>query len=104
MTSSTSSPTAIRTPEEIWADDLLKRRREAELLIGYMECAYARSRKLTDCRAHTIAVDGSYGEGKTFFLKRLAEHVALSHPVAMIDAWSDDLADEPLTQSRCWKR
>jgi len=42
-------------------------------------------------------VDARYGEGKTFFLRRLAEHMQIDHPVAFVDAWADDLADEPLT-------
>lgn len=85
------------TPETIWADDLFGRRAEAELLIAYLESVADRPSIREDSHGYTIAVDGRYGEGKTFFLKRLARHLSLDHPVAFVDAWSDDLADEPLT-------
>lgn len=83
--------------DSIWRDDLLGRRSEAEVLIGYLESASDRPGILSDGRAFTIAIDGSYGVGKTFFLRRLAKQLELSHPVAFVDAWGDDLSDEPLT-------
>lgn len=95
----------MMTAEEIWNGDgtgerqadLFGRRKEAEQLIAYIESVAARRTLREDKRAFTLAVDARYGEGKSFFLRRLAEHLALNHPVAYIDAWSDDLADEPLT-------
>jgi hypothetical protein len=86
-----------RTPEQIWAGDLFDRQSEARLLIGYIESLAARQSVREDKRASTIAVDASYGEGKTFFLTRLAEHLSINHPVAFVDAWADDLANEPFT-------
>lgn len=86
-----------RTPEEIWAGDLFNRREEAQQLTAYIESVVARPILREDKKAYTIAVDARYGEGKTFFLKRLAEDLASRHPVAFVDAWADDLADEPLT-------
>lgn len=88
---------ATRTPEEIWAGDLFDRKAEAEQLIAYIESVVARPVMREDKRAYTVAVDARYGEGKTFFLRRFAEHIAINHPVAFVDAWADDLADEPLT-------
>lgn len=93
------------TPQEIWGGnsvdgrqaDLFGRREEAEQLIAYLESVVGRQTFREDKRAFTIAIDGRYGEGKTFFLRRFAEHLGLNHPVAFIDAWADDLADEPLT-------
>lgn len=84
-------------PEEIWRGDLFDRETEAALIVGYVESIYARPSQREDKRAHTIAVDGGYGEGKSFFLRRLAKQMASRHPVAYVDAWVDDLADEPLT-------
>lgn len=86
-----------RKPGSIWADDLFARKLEAEHLIAYIESVMRRPIMREDKRAYTIAIDARYGEGKTFFLRRLAEHLALNHPVAFIDAWADDLTDEPLT-------
>lgn len=96
---------ATMTPDEIWAEnkelgrqgDLFGRREEAEQLIAYIESVVGRRPYREDKRAFTIAVDAPYGEGKSFFLRRLAEHLRINHPVAYIDAWADDLADEPLT-------
>ena len=86
-----------KTPDEIWEGDLFNRRAEATLLIGYIESVVDRKNMREDASGYTIAVDGRYGEGKTFFLKRLAQELSLNHPVAFVDAWADDLADEPLT-------
>lgn len=82
---------------EIWADDLFGRRAEAELLGGYVESVFLSPNLRGDANAYTLAVDAGYGVGKTFFLKRLAKTLALKHPVAFVDAWADDLADEPMT-------
>ncbi len=85
-----------KTPNEVWKSDLLGRSEEADLLVGYIESLYDRPGPNLKDHGYTIAVDAGYGEGKTFFLKRLAKHLSFNHPVAYIDAWADDLADEPL--------
>ena len=90
-------PGEAPTPEQIWTGDLFDRKTEAEQLIAYIESVVARPVLREDKRAYTIAIDARYGEGKSFFLKRLSHHMALNHPVAFVDAWADDLADEPLT-------
>ncbi|BBF81864.1 KAP family P-loop NTPase fold protein [Asticcacaulis excentricus] len=81
----------------IWADDRFNRQKEAQLLQAYVESLWERRFDRDDAKAFTIAVDASYGVGKTFFLKRLAKQLSLNFPVAYIDAWSDDLLDDPLT-------
>lgn len=85
------------TLDEIWADDLFGRREEAALLIGYLECVADRKALGEDGHGYTLAIDAGYGVGKSFFLRRLARQLASNHPVAFVDAWADDLADEPLT-------
>lgn len=85
------------TLDEVWADDLLGRRKEAELLISFLERVSSSGSKRDWARAYTLAVDAGYGVGKSFFLRRFAEHVSLLHPVAFVDAWTDDLQDDPLT-------
>ncbi len=85
------------TPENIWKTDLFGRKQEAEVLIGYLESMAAMPSMREDAQGFTLAVDARYGEGKTFFLKRLSQQLSLNHPVAFVDAWADDLADEPLT-------
>lgn len=84
------------TLDEIWHEDLLGRRHEAELLVGYIESLTDRPGSYRSNHSYTISVDAGYGTGKTFFLRRLACHLGINHPVAFIDAWADDLADQPL--------
>ena len=83
--------------DRIWAGDLFDRRAEADMLQAYLESASNRALSREDQRAFTLAIDAGYGEGKTFFLRRFAQHLAASHPVAFVDAWADDIVDEPLT-------
>jgi AraC-like DNA-binding protein len=86
----------METADEIWEGDLFGRRAEAEDLVGYLESVAARQPLREDGHAHVLAVDGRYGEGKTYFLRRFARHMRMTHPVAFVDAWVDDLEDEPL--------
>lgn len=83
--------------DEVWADDLFGRQAEAALLIGYLESVAGRVSMREDAHGFTLALDARYGEGKSFFLRRLAVQLERNHPVAFVDAWTDDLADEPLT-------
>jgi len=83
--------------KEIWTDDRLERRGEAAQFINFIESVSERPQIRQDVSSFTISVDAGYGQGKTFFLKRVAEQMRENHPVAFVDAWQDDLADEPLT-------
>ena len=80
--------------DAIWQDDLLNRKDEATALIGYIESVS--DGESANHAAFTLAIDARYGHGKTFFLQRLAKQLSYNHPVALVDAWTDDLADEPL--------
>lgn len=83
--------------DEIWAGDLFDRKSEAEALIGYLESVATRPPMRDEGHAHVLAVDTSYGHGKSFFLRRLARHMkADDHAVAFVDAWVDDLEDQPM--------
>lgn len=86
----------MESEEEIWAGDLFDRRKEAEDVIGYLQSVAGRPAIREDGHAHVLAVDTEYGQGKTFFLRRLARHMRKSHAVAFVDAWADDLEDEPM--------
>lgn len=83
--------------DAIWADDRLGRRGEAQLLLDYIESVATRPVLREDSQSFTLAIDVGYGEGKTFFLRRLQQHLAITHPVAFVDAWADDTLDQPLT-------
>jgi hypothetical protein len=86
----------METAQEIWEGDLFDRRKEAEDLIGYLECVAARPAVREDGHAHVLAIDSGYGQGKSFFLRRFARQMKLSHAVAFVDAWVDDLEDQPM--------
>jgi len=85
-----------KTPDQIWEDDLLGRREEAEFLIRFIDGVVANPGPGREGQGFTIGIDAGYGEGKTFFLTRLEQHLKIDHSVAFIDAWADDLADQPL--------
>lgn len=87
----------MSTVAEIWDGDLFGREAEAQLLIAYIESLVDRPFLREDKKAYTIAIDAPYGFGKSYFLRRLADNIGINHPVAFVDAWADDLADEPLT-------
>ncbi len=86
----------METVDEIWAGDLFNRREEAEDLIGYLQSVSTRPAVRDEGHAHVLAVDTSYGQGKSYFLRRLARHMAHEHAVAFVDAWVDDLEDQPM--------
>ncbi len=85
------------TLDEIWTGDRLGRREDGALVAVFIESVGENFVSRDDMRAFTIAIDAPYGVGKTFFLRRLAQQLSAHHPVAYVDAWSDDIVDEPLT-------
>jgi len=93
-------PSAIdfrtEVPDHIWQGDLLNRQTEADTLIRFLNALGQSPRPLGNNHGYTVAVDAGYGQGKTYFLSRLARQMRSTHLVAYIDAWSDDLANEPL--------
>jgi hypothetical protein len=85
------------TLNEIWDGDLLGRKSEADLVQKFLESenlAYLNTGREASV---VLAIDAAYGEGKSWFLDRLAAQLAITHPVARIDAWADDASEEPLT-------
>lgn len=86
----------MNTLGEIWADDLLGRKAEAELIQSVLiKEANERARSALG-ESYVLGLDAAYGEGKSFFLKKLRSQLEIDHPVAFIDAWVDDANDEPL--------
>ena len=79
----------------IWADDQLGRRSEANFVEKFLVDRHRARKKMGLTDAYTLAVDAKYGIGKSYFLRRLADQLALTFPVAFIDAWADDTADDP---------
>jgi hypothetical protein len=83
-----------RTLEEIWSDDLLGRRDDAEFLLRFLT---SKSKSMSDTRSYVLNLDARWGYGKTFFLNRLKETIEHGgHRAAYVNAWADDYADDPL--------
>lgn len=80
----------------IWMGDRLDRRQEAESIERFLVKEVDFFRRTHRERSVVLGLDAPYGRGKSWFLDRLSKQLALSHPVAKIDAWSDDFGDEPL--------
>ena len=83
--------------DTIWEGDLLGRRDEADTIQAYIEHESAIFLEQQREQSLVLAIDAEYGQGKSWFLDKLAEQLALTHPVARIDAWADDASEEPLT-------
>ncbi|MCU7864329.1 MAG: KAP family NTPase [Candidatus Thiodiazotropha sp. (ex Lucinoma borealis)] len=75
----------INTP---WEDpeDLLDRRKYADLLTKYLEGLDI---------PFVLNVNAGWGFGKTYFLRNWAESIE-NHPVVYINAWENDFSDDPL--------
>jgi len=83
--------------KKIWEGDRLGRQREADTIEQYLVREMAVFDRLGREQSIVLGIDSPYGRGKSWFLERLGKQLALSHPVARIDAWADDVGDEPLT-------
>jgi KAP family P-loop domain len=81
--------------DQIWAGDKLERRQLAEQVEGYIKARF--EQPAPGSGSFTFAVEGSYGLGKSYFLERLRQQLSLNHPVAFVNAWTDDTANDPLT-------
>lgn len=79
-----------------WEGDLLKRKESAQFLYRYVtyKCSQPHYREQ---EALCFAVDGEWGSGKSFFLKRWATELRhMGHPVIEFDSWVNDLSEDPL--------
>ncbi len=80
---------------EIWTGDKLARRQLADQVEEYIKARF--EQPAPGAGSFTFAVEGSYGLGKSYFLERLRRQLSLNHPVAFVNAWTDDTANDPLT-------
>ncbi len=85
------------TTDAIWVDDLLGRKEEASSLINFL--ARRHQEHVNEGRKHSyvINLDGAWGQGKTFFVDRLAQQLkAEGYLTATVNAWRDDSGGEPI--------
>ena len=83
--------------DEIWADDVLGRRVDAEFLIRFLLGHIAERGESGVPQSYVLNLDAAWGHGKTFFLQRLQRSLQTAgYWVALINAWQDDHAADPL--------
>lgn len=71
-----------------WSDDILDRKKMAKKLTELIRC---------QSEPFTISITGSWGSGKTFFLKRWQKDLENNNAcVVYFNAWEDDCYDDPL--------
>ena len=80
------------TLDDIWQDDLLDRRSDAEFLIEFLTRRTDERGVAGKTKSYVLNIDAEWGFGKTFFLERLARHLkAENYLCAHINAWKDDV-------------
>ena len=83
-------------PGDIWVDDLLGRKEDAEFLGRFLTGAVKQKRNVGRQASFVLNIDGHWGAGKSFFVDRLAKQlVAGGCVVAQVNAWRDDHSDDP---------
>lgn len=83
--------------DDIWTDDLLRRREDAEFLISFLSKRIEERRLKGRAGSFVLNIDAGWGYGKSFFLDRLGLSLeATGNLVARVNAWRDDHADDPL--------
>lgn len=82
---------------DVWQGDTLGRMRDGDTVYRFI-MAQVESRRRRDATAsYVLNIDAEWGHGKTFFLNRFATQLAHSgHVVAKVNAWENDLTNEPM--------
>lgn len=82
--------------KELWSDDKLDRKKSGERLANMIA---------GQTGPLTIGLNGRWGEGKTFFLKRFQKQYEIKGGHAVyFNAWQDDFLDDPLLSLVCQLR
>lgn len=83
-------------PVDVWEGDLFGRASSARLLHRLVLQKF-KEEQYNSVEALCFSVDGDWGAGKSFFLKRWAQDLRnQQHAVIEFDAWANDLSEEPL--------
>ncbi|MCA1529243.1 KAP family P-loop NTPase fold protein [Bradyrhizobium yuanmingense] len=85
------------TAADIWTDDRLGRRADAEFLKSFLLNRIQEREAAGQPASYVLNIDAQWGEGKSFFLDRFGDTLrADGLLVADVNAWQDDHADDPL--------
>jgi predicted KAP-like P-loop ATPase len=83
--------------DQIWADDLLGRRADADLLTRFLLARTAERKAEGRVGSYVLNLNASWGQGKTFFIEHLARQLrSQGHLVSYVNSWRDDASGEPL--------
>lgn len=83
--------------EDIWTDDLLDRKHDADFLVEFLTRRIVERGLEKRTKSYVLNLDAPWGQGKTFFLDRLRKQLqAERYLTVYINAWKDDHADTPL--------
>ena len=87
----------IVTPDEYWAQDKLGRRDDADFLTKFLLSRVNERAEMDKPRSYVLNIDAKWGDGKTFFLRGLEVQLSeVGYPVAYVNAWTDDHAEDPM--------
>lgn len=85
------------TPLDIWGDDKLGRKADADYLIHFLTRRVEERGELGQDKSYVLNIDAGWGGGKSFFLDRLGDQLEEeSYLVARVNAWEDDHTEDPL--------
>ncbi|WP_427914799.1 KAP family P-loop NTPase fold protein [Ramlibacter sp. MMS24-I3-19] len=85
------SGTKLTSATDIWVDDALSRSEYAKHWTDYL---IKRSERAPG--SITVALDASWGAGKSFFIERWSEMLKTEYPVVTFDAWKNDQVEDPI--------
>lgn len=82
--------------EEIWLDDKLGRRNDAENIRRFSIGHLALQDRANRPRTYVLNLDSEWGSGKTFFLNRFKEDLRIrGHIAVYVNAWENDYSQDP---------
>ena len=81
-----------------WVGDMLGRREEAHDLLLFLKGRLDERRRRSASASYVLNIDSGWGSGKTYFLSNIrSDLIADGNVVALVDAWTTDFSDDPLT-------
>ncbi|QEY15251.1 hypothetical protein D0C16_04225 [Cellvibrio sp. KY-GH-1] len=82
--------------KDIWAGDLLDRKDEGLHLQRFIENTFKLENGSNSPSSFVLNINSGWGQGKTWFLTRLADQLRQNHAVVYFDAWRNDFTKDAL--------
>lgn len=85
------------TQGDIWQGDRLERQKDGDTVYRFILSEIESRRRRGVAASYVLNIDAEWGHGKSFFLNRFSTQLTLSgHVVANVNAWENDLTNEPM--------